>query len=97
LDLHRIPTDPPLLDVLVASGLWDHTAPTDTAAAPVDLHRVLITEPARRSHQLLGPGELWGVRADESAARRHLYTRGGRRGGIIARAGGTIAYGPIWN
>nr|WP_143051540.1 phosphoadenosine phosphosulfate reductase family protein [Rhodococcus koreensis] len=97
LDLHRIPADPPLLDVLVASGLWDHTAPVDAAAARVDLHRVLITEPARRAHRLLGPGELWGVRADESPARRHLYTRGGRRDGTITRTDGTSAYGPIWN
>ena len=97
LDLHRIPTDPPLLEVLVAFGLWDHTAPTDPAAAVVDLHQVLITEPARRAHALLGPGELWGVRADESAARRHLYIRSGRRDGIITRADGTIAYGPIWD
>ncbi|BAH56061.1 hypothetical protein ROP_pROB01-05620 (plasmid) [Rhodococcus opacus B4] len=94
LDLHRIPTDPPLLQVLADSGHWDHCAPVGT---PVDLHEVLITAPARRAHALLGPGELWGVRADESAARRHLYTRGGRRDGVITRADGTTAYGPIWN
>lgn len=97
LDLHRIPTHPPLLDVLADSGLWDHHTPTDAAAAAVDLHEVLITGPARRAHQLLGPGELWGVRADESTARRMLYTRGGLRGGVITRADGTTAYGPIWN
>ncbi|KXX54563.1 phosphoadenosine phosphosulfate reductase [Rhodococcus sp. LB1] len=94
LDLHRIPTDPPLLQVLADSGHWNHSAPVGT---PIDLHAVLITEPARRAHQLLGPGELWGVRADESTARRHLYTRGGRRDGTITRADGTTAYGPIWN
>ncbi len=41
-----------------------------------------------------------GVRADESASRRQLYTRGGRRGrrdGIINRGDGTVAYGPIRN
>ncbi|RYD13987.1 MAG: phosphoadenosine phosphosulfate reductase [Lysobacteraceae bacterium] len=97
LDLHRIPTDPPLLQVLADSGLWDHQAPTDAGTATVDLHEVLITAPARRAHQLLGPGELWGVRADESATRRMLYTRGGRRDGIISRGDGTVAYGPIWN
>ncbi|NDV09692.1 phosphoadenosine phosphosulfate reductase family protein [Rhodococcus sp. IEGM 248] len=98
LDLHCIPTDPPLLQVLADSGLWNHTALTDgAAAAMVDLHAALITEPARRAHALLGPGELWGVRADESAARRMLYIRGGRRDGIVARADGTVAYGPIWN
>lgn len=51
----------------------------------------------RRAHSWLGPGELWGVRADESAARRHLHTLGGRRDGIITRADGTDLYGPIWN
>ncbi|MFF2027144.1 phosphoadenosine phosphosulfate reductase family protein [Streptomyces sp. NPDC058171] len=35
--------------------------------------------------------------ADESAARRHLYTRGGRRDGTITRTDETTAYGPIWN
>lgn len=97
LDLHRIRTDPPLLDVLADSGLWDHHATADVTAAAMDLHEVLIAEPARRAHRLLGPGELWGVRADESAARRLLYTRKGLRDGVIVRADGTTAYGPIWN
>lgn len=93
LDLHRIAADPPLLDVLVDSGAWEHHVPD--GAAP-DLHRILITEPARRAHELLGPGELWGVRADESAGRRTLYTTSGREG-VIERRDGTVAYGPIWN
>lgn len=93
LDLHRIPADPPLLDVLADTGAWDHRAPD----GPVpDLHRILITEPARRAHDLLGPGELWGVRADESAGRRRLYRVHGRDG-VIERDDGTVAYGPIWN
>ncbi|WP_256974020.1 hypothetical protein [Rhodococcus sp. NCIMB 12038] len=50
----------------------------------MDLHQVLIIEPARRAHPLLGPGSC-GVRADESASRRYLYTRGGRRDGIVTR------------
>ncbi|WP_213578549.1 phosphoadenosine phosphosulfate reductase family protein [Rhodococcus sp. USK13] len=95
LDLHVIAAEPPLLDALVASGLWDHSAPH--ADARIDLHDILIGAPARRAHEMFGPGELWGVRADESAGRRHLYTRGGRRDGIITRTDGTIAYGPIWN
>ncbi|WP_225857982.1 phosphoadenosine phosphosulfate reductase family protein [Rhodococcus wratislaviensis] len=56
LDLHRIPTDPLLLQVLTNSGLWDHAASSNAAAARVNLHQVLITEPARRAHALLGPG-----------------------------------------
>ena len=93
LDLHRVMADPPLLDVLSGSGAWAHHAPD--SAAP-DLHRILIAEPARRAHELLGPGELWGVRADESAGRRTLYTTTGRDG-VITRRDGTVAYGPIWN
>jgi phosphoadenosine phosphosulfate reductase len=93
LDLHRIHADPPLLDVLADTGAWDHQAPD----GPVpDLHRILITAPARRAHDLLGPGELWGVRADESAGRRTLYRAHGRDG-VIERSDGTVAYGPIWN
>ncbi|MCX5046235.1 phosphoadenosine phosphosulfate reductase family protein [Aldersonia sp. NBC_00410] len=94
LDLHVIPSVPTLLQVLVDSGLWDHTR---TGRPVPDLQRVLITDPAKRAHEQLGPGELWGVRADESAARRALYTRHGRCDGVIARLDGTIAYGPIWN
>ena len=96
LDLHRIPADPPLLDVLATSGLWDHCAASSGTQLP-DLHKVLISGPARRAHELRGPGELWGVRADESAGRRARYTREGRRDGIVERLYGTVAYGPIWN
>lgn len=92
LDLHRIPADPPLLDVLAASGLWDHGASSRAGVLP-NLHEVLISGPSRRAHELLGPGELWGVRADESAGRRAMYTRGGRRDGIVVRVDGTVAYG----
>lgn len=95
LDLHLFPSVPPLLDVLVDSGMWDHAAQPNPDTP--DLHQILITEPACAAHQLLGPGELWGVRADESAGRRALYTRNGRRDGIITRNDGTIAYGPIWD
>ncbi|MCT6735478.1 phosphoadenosine phosphosulfate reductase family protein [Rhodococcus qingshengii] len=94
LDLHRIAADPPLLDALVDSGSWDHDSP----AGPLpDLHDVLIGAPARKAHQLFGPGELWGVRADESAGRRVLYARAQTVDGVISRADGTVAYGPIWN
>ncbi|GAA3148487.1 hypothetical protein GCM10020255_027430 [Rhodococcus baikonurensis] len=94
LDLHRIAADPPLLDALVDSGSWDHDSP----AGPLpDLHDVLIGAPSRKAHQLLGPGELWGVRADESAGRRVLYARAQTVDGVISRADGTVAYGPIWN
>ncbi|MFF0818620.1 phosphoadenosine phosphosulfate reductase family protein [Rhodococcus sp. NPDC003318] len=97
LDLHVVAADPPLLDVLIASGQWAHGPTHDAPAPAVDLHEVLIGGPSRRAHEMFGAGELWGVRADESRGRRALYTRGGRRNGIIERADGTVAYGPIWN
>lgn len=95
VNLHLVPTDPPLLDVLVASQLWEHGA--RASAPPVDLHRVLIGDPSRRAHEMFGPGELWGVRADESRGRRMAYTRSGRRDGVITRGDGTTAFGPIWD
>ncbi|MBM4570244.1 phosphoadenosine phosphosulfate reductase family protein [Rhodococcus hoagii] len=93
LDLHRIAADPPLLDVLADTGMWDHTA---LASRTVDLHRILISDPARRAHGLFGSGEVWGVRADESAGRRVLYASQGRDG-VISRVDGTVVYGPVWN
>lgn len=59
------------LEVLVATGAWDHHAARNPAAP--DLHQVLITEPAARAHQAHGPGELWGVRAEESRGRAAAY------------------------
>jgi phosphoadenosine phosphosulfate reductase len=60
LQLHGIRARHTTLDVLAASGAWDHTA----ASHPTpDLHEVLITEPAARAHRDHGPGELWGLRA----------------------------------
>lgn len=76
LDLHVVASDPPLLDALVASGQWNHgAAALDPDAVTADLHRLLIGDPAARAHARFGPGELWGVRADESRGRRMLYTR----------------------
>ncbi len=91
LDLYRFPSEPPLLDVLVRSGQWDHAALDGTHR--IDLHDILIGGPSRRAHEQLGRGELWGVRADESAGRRALYARSGRKDGVVSRADGTVAYG----
>lgn len=95
VDLHIYEAEPPLLDQLVDTGLWTH-GPTPPKRAG-DLHTTLITRPAARAHAQHGPGELWGVRADESAGRRALYTRSANRNGVIHRRDGTTAYGPIWD
>lgn len=60
------------LEVLADTGQWDHHAPTP--ARTENLHRILITEPAAKAHDRHGPGEVWGVRAEESHARRIRYS-----------------------
>lgn len=110
LNLHTIPATIPGLDLLAASGGWDHHAPDQTTPALFD---VLIAEPARRAHDLFGPGELWGVRAGESHGRAAAYHNAlassvcsctprcadlrQQHGGRIARKDGTVAYGPVWD
>lgn len=70
LNLHPVPARQSALEVLAGSGAWDHHA--DAANVP-NLHRVLITEPAALAHRHHGPGELWGVRAQESRGRAAAY------------------------
>lgn len=70
LQLHWLPAQHTTLELLIASGAWDHTAPRQPTP---DLHQVLITEPAARAHRSHGPGELWGLRAEESRGRAALY------------------------
>lgn len=70
LQLHVVPARPSLLDILQASGGWDHRARDQ--AVP-NLHQALILGPATEAHAELGPGELWGVRAEESRGRAAMY------------------------
>jgi len=71
LRLHWIRASRTTLEVLADSRTWDH----ETAHNPerIDLHQVLITEPAGRAHTAHGAGELWGVRAEESRGRAAVY------------------------
>ena len=71
LNLHTIPARLTTLEVLAGSGAWDHRAP-DGVDVP-NLHRTLITEPVALAHRHHGPGELWGVRAQESRGRAAAY------------------------
>lgn len=64
--LHVIAAQPSALQVLAATGAWDHRAPSNPHTP--DLHQVLITTPAARAHDAHGLGELWGVRAEECRA-----------------------------
>lgn len=72
LDLHVIPARPSTLEILAGAGCWDHHR--STRPAP-DLRTATIAAPAAAAHRTHGPGELWGVRADESQGRRALYGR----------------------
>lgn len=98
-NLHVIPATPPALDVLAATRQWTHdpappaTAAGETADVP-SLHDVCITAPARRARRRHGHAELWGLRANESAARAALLTS---RAGTFTRADGTRTTSPIWS
>jgi phosphoadenosine phosphosulfate reductase len=76
LQLHVVHARPGLLDILQASGGWDHTAPDKSVP---NLHACLINRPAATAHESLGPGELWGVRAEESRGRAAMYATALRR------------------
>ncbi|MGL5825732.1 MAG: phosphoadenosine phosphosulfate reductase family protein [Nocardioides sp.] len=71
LNLHVIPARMTTLEVLAGNGGWDHHAPHQDGIP--DLHQVLIVEPAAAAHRAHGPGELWGVRAQESRGRAAAY------------------------
>lgn len=76
LNLHILPARPDALTYLRATGAWDHDAPTrPELLRGRTFHDVLIGGPAREAHELHGPGELWGIRAAESAGRRIMLLR----------------------
>lgn len=68
------PAEPDLLTMLIRSGTWDHHTPNRRSRD--DVTDTLIGQPAAQAHRRHGPGELWGVRASESVARRRLYLAG---------------------
>lgn len=68
--LHVIRPRISLLEILIESGAWDHRAPTGSASST---HDQLVAEPAAVAHQEYGPGEIWGVRAEEARGRAAAY------------------------
>ncbi len=77
LQLHTLHPRHCALDILAASGTWDHHA---TSTPTPDRHTTLITDPAAQAHTAHGRGELWGVRAQESRGRAALYATALRAG-----------------
>ena len=78
LNLSVIPAAVPALQVLASNGGWDHAAVASEGTG-VGLHQVLIREPVAIAHRRFGPGELWGVRAEESRGRAAAYANALRR------------------
>ena len=98
LNLHIYAAQVPLVDFLATTGLWHHEQPIVTSS--LTFRQNLIDHPAAAAHTDHGPGEIWGVRADESHARTLTYRTAHARGalpGQILRNDGTTAYGPIWD
>lgn len=90
--LHVEPAAPTALQVMVASGGWDHTAPVPLDVP--DMFEALINGPAGRCHDKYGPAHMWGLRAAESRARTvHLAPTGG----ITTRTNETVTAAPIWD
>lgn len=69
-DLHVVRPQAGVLEHLIRSGAWDHRAPAGPRTA---LQEQLVTQPAAEAHRRFGPGEIWGVRAQESRGRAAAY------------------------
>lgn len=95
LALHRYPADPPALDVLAASGRWEHGVPK---AAKDDLHQACILRPLSRARDDLGASAIYGLRADESRTRLALLSRTGGQVTKHDRSGRLeqMYLAPIW-
>lgn len=73
-----VPTRHTTLEVLVSDGTWSHSRTSHSRAS---LATNNITEPAETAHHRHGDGEIWGLRAEESAGRRAALTTALRRAG----------------
>lgn len=96
LDLHTFPAEPSALDVMEASGQWEHGVPK---VAQDDLHAALILRPLARAREQFGNSGIYGLRADESVGRLGLLSR--TRGEVITHDRKTgavtqIYLAPIW-
>jgi phosphoadenosine phosphosulfate reductase len=92
VNLHVLTCNPSALDLLETSGAWGATA-TQTVTRQ-QFHDTLIAHPAERAHRTHGPGEILGLRAAESTARRRLLAT---TYGTYQRANGNSVCAPIWD
>lgn len=89
-DLDIIPTDPPILDLLAQSGVWDHNAP-DRRELAAQFHETLNLAPARIARARHGNVQIIGLRAQESQRRRESL----RTWGIVRPWAGGTGVAPI--
>lgn len=96
LDLHRYRADPHPLDLMEASGTWEHGRVL--VHGEVSLHEALVEWPLAKALRDLGRACVYGVRADEAENRRMYLTRA--RGQITKRdsAGNVVRahISPAW-
>jgi len=93
VNLHIMTCRPSALDMLEASGAWGAVGSTARVSRR-QFHAALIERPAARAHRVHGRGEVLGLRAAESAARRRLLatTRG-----MYQRENGDNVCAPLWD
>lgn len=98
LNLDVIPTQHTTLELLVENGTWNHHTP--------DPHRRLtpgwrnnIDDPSAIAHHRYGPGQIWGLRAEESRGRKQMLINTISRGtpGTATLKDGTVTLAPIWD
>lgn len=89
LDLHVYEADPPLLDLMAATGTWEHGAALDLSG--IGLHEAAVERPLARALAELGPNCIYGVRADEAENRlmylsraRGQVTKRDREGAVVS-------------
>lgn len=72
LELHVFPAEPTALDVMAASGQWEHGVPK---AAKDDLHDACILRPLAKAREQFGMSAIYGLRADESKTRLAMLSK----------------------
>lgn len=92
LNLHIIKSNPTVLEILRRQASFDHKR------IPAGLQTTLIEAkmeiPSQEAHERFGQGRIWGLRAEESRARRMLLVP--RHGSFTNKSGETIT-SPVWD
>ncbi|GAA4909787.1 hypothetical protein GCM10025789_31350 [Tessaracoccus lubricantis] len=97
LNIDVIPAPRNALEIFVANGTWSHHR---TVSANPSLFNNIITIPASTAHARYGAGQLWGLRRQESSARRVMFAMALRQdpaGGTYRLKDGTVTFSPVWN